>query len=27
MKQVLLDLAAATREHRNRIEEVWKETR
>jgi len=26
IKQVLLDLAAATREHYNRIEKVWKET-
>jgi len=27
IKQVLLDLAAATREHSNRIEKIWKETR
>ncbi|MEA2022209.1 MAG: hypothetical protein U9N08_07025 [Candidatus Caldatribacteriota bacterium] len=27
IKQVLRDLAAATREHRNRIEKAWKETR
>ncbi|MCZ2846270.1 MAG: hypothetical protein O2U61_07260 [Candidatus Bathyarchaeota archaeon] len=27
IKQVLLDLVAATSEHCNRIEEVWKETR
>lgn len=27
LKQVLLDLAGATREHYNRIEKVWKETR
>jgi rubrerythrin len=27
LKQVLLDLADATREHYNRIEKVWKETR
>jgi hypothetical protein len=27
IKQVLLDLAAATREHYNRIEKVWKEAR
>jgi len=27
IKQVLLDLAAATREHYNRIEKVWKETK
>jgi len=26
IKEVLLDLAAATREHYNRIEKVWKET-
>ena len=26
IKQVLLDLAVATREHYNRIEKVWKET-
>ena len=26
IKQVLLDLTAATREHYNRIEKVWKET-
>jgi len=26
IKQVLLDLAAATREHSNRIERIWKET-
>lgn len=26
IKQVLLDLAAATREHYNTIEQVWKET-
>lgn len=26
IKQVLLDLAVATREHYNRIEQVWKET-
>ncbi|TET10801.1 MAG: hypothetical protein E3J83_00055 [Candidatus Atribacteria bacterium] len=27
LKHVLLNLAAATREHYNRIEKVWKETR